>query len=116
MNRTLPKTFGLITVKGDDGHGCYAGIAITIARLIRLPIFWVDFFAQEEAKEHDEACESIDWTQPEQAYHDYAVCTLEFYVHCLAKADGKPQLVWDSQIAYWFAKRFGDLRYELARK
>lgn len=114
--KLLRNTFGLITLQGDDGHGCYAGIAITIARLVRIPIFWIDFFAQDEAKIHDLECDCIDWSDADKAYNDYKRVTWNFYIACLTKAQDVPQLIWDSQIAYWFAMRFGDFRYELARK
>lgn len=113
--KTLPKTLGLFQIKGDDGHGCYAGVEIVVAHVLHIPLFWINFFAQDEAHYHDIACDSIDWNAPEVAYKEYQKITHDFYIACLTKADGVPQLIWDSQLAYWWAMRFGDLRYELAR-
>jgi hypothetical protein len=106
----------LITTKGDDGHGCYTGCEITIHFMggFRIPLFWHTFFANELSKEHDAACDQIDWVDPEASWDKYEYATRKFVLDCLSKAAGNPKFITQTVQAEWFCWAWGHLRYGAA--
>lgn len=80
-----------IRTRGNDGHGCYAGVDISVLvaglPVAVIPLFWPNFAFQAEAKEHDAACDAITYwtTEPERAWRDYDYATRKFIIDCRRK-------------------------------
>lgn len=109
-----------IQTKGDDGNGCYAGLEIdlyfTWFPLVKIPLFWKSYFAQDLAEEHDAACDLLDWTDVESAYRDYIRATEDFNQKCYARAaapGADPSWLRQASAAAWATENWGRVRYLL---
>lgn len=106
-----------ISTNGNDGKGHYAGVQIVIFGLVKLNFFWNDYFANECAKEHDEACDKIDWVpDPEAALQKYNNATSQFLYCSLAAAGDSADFAQDAHLAYDICKAWGWIRYAAACK
>ena len=103
-----------IQTKGDDGAGCYAGLEIIISLtwfpLIHIPLFWPAFFMQQAAKDHDAACDLLDWSDVEIAYAQYLIVTQTFIDTCTASAT-TPTEERQAAAAAWATLQWGRIRY-----
>lgn len=117
-----------IRTRGDNGHGCYAGVEITVlvggVPVLVIPLFWPGFAFQEEASEHDRACDAITYwmTEPERAWRDYDYATRKFLLDCQRKIDSRAGLSYDKrrwldtqvERAGFLCNLWGEVRFGLA--
>lgn len=74
----------------------YAGLMFRVkVKMINMmtpwiKIFWIDFFCNACAKQHDIGCDALDWTYPDKAYAEYKKLTHDFFIACLTEAGGDP--------------------------
>jgi hypothetical protein len=114
-----------IRTRGDNGHGCYAGVEITVLvaglPVAVVPLFWQAFAFQAEAREHDAACDAITYwaSEPERAWSDYDYATRKFIIDCKRSLDHceyerHQRLYVQIDRAEWLCNLWGEVRYGLA--